>query len=287
MQKENRIFNLDWLEFDWTNWVSLHPDDNEASALPTDPGLYRVRHQAYDGLVYLGETGRSVRGRIRALARGIHDGEMPFSDPHTGSPCLWAVVDRHGPGFEVSATTPDKATERYQRKAIEDALIALHRRETGLTPVGNFGRMPPGYEKSKQRSADVRGGPVDQRDARNFEESIEPLPWQNAESLTSQDWMGLSWTVPRPLPEASSGLPAESGLYRIWDADSAPPLEYIGESVNLHSRLNSHRRNRPSELRFSYTKTPQMQGGFERSQAETDLLGAHWLACEQPPQDQY
>lgn len=128
MHNEPGVEASDWLGFEWSPWLSLHPDDGELHTLATDPGLYRVRHDAYEGLIYIGETGRSLRGRIRSLVRGVFDDEMPFSDPHTASPSLWAVADRHGVGFEVSGATPSEAEDKQQRKAIEDALIALHRR---------------------------------------------------------------------------------------------------------------------------------------------------------------
>lgn len=287
MVNESGIYDRDWLGFDWSPWLSLHPESDELDTLSTDAGLYRVRHEAYDGLIYIGETGRSLRGRIRALVRGVFDDEMPFSDPHTASPSLWAIADRHGSGFEVSGATPSKAQDKQQRKAIEDSLIALHRRETKTNLIGNFGRMPPGYSKSKQRSSGVRGGRSDDETLRSFREGIDPLQWSNPTEMTGQDWMGLSWSSPRLLSESTDGVPTDGGLYRIWDPDDVPPLEYIGESVNLSNRLNRHRRNRDSSLYFSYVTRLEFEEKFQLSQAESELLGAHWLACGRSPRDQY
>ncbi len=287
MDNESGIYDPDWLGFDWSPWSSVKPDGQIPSFLPTDPGVYRVRHDAYDGLVYIGETGRSLRGRLNALMRGIFEGEMPYSDPHTGSPSLWAIVDCHGPGFEVSVASPRRAADKQERNAIEDALIALHRRETGETPVGNFGRMPPGYEKSRQRSSGERGGRSDDDTRRSFRNCAEPLSWDNPEELTEPDWMGLSWSSPAPLSEAQSHLPEHAGLYRIWDPAESPPLTYIGETTNLKSRLYRHRRNRDESLRFSYAEQSDLETKHKLSQLETDLLGAHWLACRSAPRDQY
>ncbi|AUG49450.1 hypothetical protein BVU17_17885 (plasmid) [Haloarcula taiwanensis] len=287
MVNESAIYNLDWLGFDWSPWLSLDPDSEELAALSTDAGLYRVRHETYGGLIYIGETGRSLRGRIRSLIRGVFDDEMPFSDPHTASPSLWAIADRHGSGFEVSGTTPPEAEDKQQRKAIEDALIALHRRETETNLIGNFGRMPPGYSKSKKRSSGVRGGHSDDDTLRSFLRGIDPLPWSNPTGITDQDWMGLSWSSPRPLSESAGSVPVDGGLYRIWNPDNVPPLEYIGESVTLSDRLNRHRRNRDKGLYFSYVTRPEFEEKFQLSQAESELLGAHWLACRKAPRDQY
>lgn len=279
------VYDLNWLNLDWSAWLSLHPEDEELGELPTDPGLYRVRHGAYDGLIYIGETGRSLRGRIHSLRRAIYGEEMPFSDPHTASPSLWAIVDRHGPGFEVSGAAPPAAEDKQQRKAIEDTLIAVHRRQTGTNLIGNFGRMPPGYSKSKSRSTGVRGGRRD--DPRSFREGVDALGWENSDGITAPDWMGLSWSVPQPLDVAPADAPDHGGVYRIWDEASTPPLEYIGETISLKNRLSSHGRSRDGELVFSYAGLPEIAEKFQLSQVESELLGAHWLACGQAPRDQY
>lgn len=235
MVNESGVFEDDWLGFEWSPWRRLDAEEDALAEFSTDPGLYRVQHDAYDGLVYIGETGRSLRGRLRALFRGIYDGEMPYSDPHTASPSFWAIVDRHGSGFEVAGTTPVIAQDYQERKAVEDALIAVHRRETGTNLVGNFGRMPPGYSKSKARSTDVRGSRSDDDTLRSFRNGVDPLPWTNPEAVRASDWMGLDWSPHESLAERAGDAPSEPGVYRIWDPESVPPLEYIGESVNLYS----------------------------------------------------
>jgi hypothetical protein len=265
--------------------LELHPDSDEISTLPTDPGLYRVRHNVYDGLIYIGETGRSVRGRVRSLIRGTFDEEMPFSDPHTASPSLWAIADRHGAGFEVSATAPPEVEDKQQRKAIEDALIALHRRETETNLIGNFGRMPSGYEKSKKRSTGIRGG-ADDDSERSFRDGVDPLPWNHPDEVTSRGWTGVSWSEPIPLGDSASQIPDRAGIYRLWNPTDVPPLEYLGETVDLNNRIATHRRNRDDDLLLSYTVVDGSRK-FQLSQIETELLGAHWLACGESPRDQY
>lgn len=70
----------DWLGFEWSRWISLRPSDRELKSLPMDEGLYRIRHLERSGLEYIGETGRSLRGRVRALARGTYADEMPYRE---------------------------------------------------------------------------------------------------------------------------------------------------------------------------------------------------------------
>ena len=52
------------LRLEWTPWISLEPDAGELHSLPTTAGIYRVRHPTFGHLVYIGETGRSIRGRV-------------------------------------------------------------------------------------------------------------------------------------------------------------------------------------------------------------------------------
>lgn len=277
----------DWLGLDWSRWGSLGPENDFIAQFSTDEGLYRVRHDDLDELVYIGETGRSTRGRVRALARGVFDGEMPYRDPHTASPCLWAIVDKYGPELEISVATPPEAKDKQQRKAIEDALIALHRREYGSSPTANFARIIPGYKHSSYGKDGIVGGPLEEGEEEpHAKPGIEPPSWENSEQLTGDSWMGLNWTSPNPLSEAF-GLPSEAGLYRIWDPDEAPPLEYIGETANLKSRLYRHRRNRSPDLWFSYVRFPELDANHKRHEVESDLLGSHWLACGESPRDQY
>jgi len=54
--------------------------------------------------------------------------------------------------------------------------------------------------------------------------------------------------------DADTSIPTDDGLYRIWREGEAPPLEYIGQSSNLKSRLYRHRRNRHEALLFSYSE---------------------------------
>jgi hypothetical protein len=88
----------DWMGFDWSPWLSLNPAKGKLSQISTNPGIYRVRHIERDGLTYIGQTGRSLRGRLRALA-GCYNEEMPYTDPHVAAPSLWAVRQEYGPAF--------------------------------------------------------------------------------------------------------------------------------------------------------------------------------------------
>lgn len=285
---ESNYYATNWLGVDWSDWGTLHPNEDHLSNFSIGPGLYRVRHPRRFGLEYIGETGRSLRGRVRALARGAFADEMPYRDPHTAAPCLWAIQQEYADQLEVSVTVPSFAKEKQVRKAFEDALIAVYRWEAGESPTANFGRIIDGYKQSSYRSGGTRGGVLAPGETEsNTETGIDPLDWHRSEDVVSEGWMGLSWSSPQALDDADSSIPKADGLYRIWQKGAAPPLDYIGQSSNLRSRLYSHRRSRDGELLFSYTTLDKHDAQHKREEVETELIGAHWLAVEQSPQSQF
>lgn len=285
---ESEFGATDWLGANWSDWGTLHPDGDHLSVLPTDAGLYRVRHPSRSGLAYIGETGRSLRGRVRALARGAFAEEIPYRDPHTAAPCLWAIQQDVGDQLEVSVAAPSFAADKQARKAFEAALIAVYRREVGESPTANFGRMIEGYEQSSYRSDGIRGGPLAPGETEsNTEGGVGPLDWRPRDDVVAADWMGLDWSAPQVLDSADSLIPETDGLYRIWRDDAAPPLEYIGQSSNLRSRLYRHRRNRDAELLFTYSILDRHDAQHKRAEVETELIGAHWLAVGASPRRQF
>ncbi|WP_185903316.1 GIY-YIG nuclease family protein [Halonotius terrestris] len=277
----------DWLDLAWSPWRSLDPAAGELTAITTEPGLYRVRHHNREGLTYIGQTGRDLRERLRALA-GCYNEEMPYTDPHVTAPCLWAIRQESGPAFEVSVATPDGVGDNQRRKGIEEALIAVYRRETGSNTEANFGRMIEGYKRSSRSSDGVVGGPLeDDQTEPNTAAGIGPLPWENHSNPTASEWMGLEWSPLQTLAQADQSIPQAAGVYRIWDPSEPHPLEYIGQSTRLRNRLYRHRRTRSEELHFSYATHSVADAKHILEQIETDLIGAHWLALDMAPRDQF
>ena len=117
---------------------------------------------------------------------------MPYRDPHTAAPCLWAVRQEDGPAFELSVTTHDWLEDKQSRKSFEMALIAEYRREMGASPTANFGRIIPGYKQSSYRSGDFRGGPLKERETEpQANLGVGPLPRTSVDDPLATDWMGL------------------------------------------------------------------------------------------------
>jgi hypothetical protein len=213
---------------------------------------------------------------------------MPFTDPHVAASCLWAIRQEYGPQFEMSWVTLEAASDRSQRLAIEEALIASYRRESGKSPTANLGRIIPGYRRSSNREGGLIGGILPEGETEfNADPGIGPLPWTNPEAVTSDSWMGLDWSETERLANAYQQILQSDGVYRLWSEEVVPPLEYIGQSGNLRTRLYRHRRTRDIDILFSYFLLPEHDAAHKRSEAETELIGAHWLACEMAPRDQF
>lgn len=104
---EADFYATGWFDLGWSEWTPLNADS--FSEVPKEAGLYRIRHETEnrDHLEYIGESGDTRRG-IQSLSRGVYAEEMPYRDPHTAAPCLWAVRDDVGSALEVSHTTPPK-----------------------------------------------------------------------------------------------------------------------------------------------------------------------------------
>src|SRR5262249_3234780 len=76
----------------WSPWVT-HLNCWLGATIPNEPGVYRIRRAGQDCLDYVGQTGMggmTLRKRL-AMQRGVYDAEMPYTDPHTAAPALWAI----------------------------------------------------------------------------------------------------------------------------------------------------------------------------------------------------
>ena len=82
--------------------------------------------------------------------------------------------------------------------------------------------------------------------------------------------------------------PERPGLYKILDLQT-DQLLYVGETQNLRSRMNAHRRRfrRFPEARYAYTVVDERLLPHQRRELETDLLGSHDTQFQKPPLFQY
>ena len=134
-----------WEEHEWSQWYGL----DSAIALrdakaPEVPGLYRIRCANQEGLIYIGETGKSIRGRFRQLQKAMEYAEQGKyarlgkigGPPHVAGGCVW---NHRRAGFDIEVSWFDgSAFERREIKGIECELIAAHRKTEHRSPACQF-----------------------------------------------------------------------------------------------------------------------------------------------------
>lgn len=280
-----KFLDQDWCGFQWTDWFPLVQDPASFSEIPTDPGLYRVRCVGEDTLAYIGQTGRSLRGRTRTLRRHTLSEKMPYGDPHTASPCLWAYRIGSGMDYEVSVTPQDKP--KVERMAMECFLIWQYRVEKGSSTLCNHGRFHPEFTKSKSRKKGVRGEQLTEGE-RNPKGGDSFPPLLPSGSMESQRWMSLDWSEWKELNLGNTQrIPIQPGVYRIYDL-RAQKMLYIGESSNLRKRIRNHiREDFESSAVFSYYSLPKSTLKFQRLEIENDLIGGYYLERVEAPRFQF
>lgn len=284
----------------WSPWYDLKGASRNPSIPGKTAGLCRIRRVGFHGLDYIGQTGASngLRSRLGQLL-GVFKEQMPYRDPHTAGPALWALRQT-GADLEVSVCPVEGSTP--WRKGLEALAISLYRQEYGSSPTANFGRMPGGYRMSSANSSRLaeagsmyRGGPT----LKNNESHLAGIPPVGplGDSPVSQDWCGHIWS---PWTSAG-GLGATQdeaiGLYRIR-ATGADVLLYIGEG-KIWDRLQAHFKKTDKdghaqgqlfsdagELELSWV---QGRGWpkHHRLELENDLIAAHLLKTGQIPAAQF
>ena len=265
-------------------------------AFPRARAFYRIRRAGGEAeLDYIGQTGRSLRGRLGQLS-GVYRAQMPYRDPHTAAQALWALRHRDGCDFEVAVIElPGTVPER---RALEATAITLYRISSGRSPAASFGRMPAGYRISSGNNARLaaagrryRGGPDPAAPAGPASVPVNGLP---STDPASADWMSWTWSPWAPVSQArSSG--AGIGLYRVRSSCHGG-LVYLGQGT-IALRLRAHA---AKALAVGHRQGPGFSGDLEASwialpglalvsllEHENDLIAAHVLATGHAPAAQF
>jgi hypothetical protein len=290
------------VEIIWSPWVDLNKSWR-ANTIPEKPGLYRVRRLGRGDLDYIGETGSgsmTLRKRLAMLNR-VYQDEMPYSDPHTAAPALWALRHREGCEFEVSVAPVDGPMQ--WRRALEAVAISLYRQQYGRSPTASFGGMPPGYRKSSGNNSKLlaagktfRGGP--DLEVRDVVGSIAPMGRLGGDPH-GRDWCGHVWSE---WVQIEGGVACvhlregSTGLYRLRGKKEG--LLYVGQGRIKH-RIRVHRRDalqklgiqgqifaEAGPLECSWVADP-MWTIRQRNELENDLISAHVLELGRPPAGQF
>jgi hypothetical protein len=106
---------------------------------PSTPGLYRLRRVGRTELDYIGQTRlwRDDAAQASSDACVDHGEVMPFRDPHTAAPALWALLQREACDFEVSVIALPAVDDRWRRGLEVVAILSAvgsHCDDAPLTP---------------------------------------------------------------------------------------------------------------------------------------------------------
>ncbi len=278
-------------DLDWSPWFSLQ-GIGRTRDVSDRPGLYRIRSVETGQILYIGQTGRSLRGRLGSL-RGVYGDVMPYNDPHTAGPSLWAHRIEFGETFEVSVAVLEvNKADRMGREALE---VTKQRIIDGCSPAYNFGRMPHGWVKSSGNNRQLVEAGKRFRGYRMSDEEIAALPPDESVrppatlegDPRAADWLRLAWR------SAELDAPGRSdvGVYRI-DAGSRGPLDYLGQGL-IASRWQSHAESWAGDLAAERSDesvwgwVPLELGSRQLLEVENDLIASHMVIFARPPLVQF
>lgn len=283
----------------WTNWCPLISSPTDP-AIPRLPGLYRVRRIGRSDIDYIGQTGMRLGQRL-AMLRGLYAKQMPYRDPHTAAPALWALRDETGCDFEVSVVPVTGSTP--WRKGLEALAIGLYRQEYGQSPTVEFGRVPSGYQASSSNNARLvrlgkrfRGGPAPEMTLESHAPGIPPVgPF--GDDPHASDWNGHTWSEWIPLTGDLRINEKGVGLYRIR-GDESHTLLYVGQGMVparplahlAKLRVPMHAQGSAFAAHARFECSWVLNGTWlphHRLELENDLIAAHLLNRGEIPATQF
>ncbi|GHO82260.1 hypothetical protein [Dictyobacter formicarum] len=281
--------SLTWANLEWGPWISF--TDNEAwKTLPTTAGIYRVRATTRDELFYIGETARNLRERIGSLRTNSQKETMPFNDPHTAAPALWAWNNSDQLDYECSATVLHNIEHIQDStktlRGLKCYLLWRYRLERGESVRCNHGHFPARYTKSKNKSDGYQGErlPDDAPDNPAGGPSYPPLKLIG-NPFDEKEWMsGLDWSAFLPLhAQITKTLQPTPGVYRILTLENHDVFE-IGKTTNVQ-RIPTHSQKNWGHLQplFSYAPLEYKTPLFQLLEIENDLLGGFYALTKHLP----
>jgi hypothetical protein len=286
-----KFLSLHWCDLQWSQWI---PFSNPSAFrnLPPYPGMYRIRAVNGNELFYLGETGRNLRERLGDLRRNTMKETMPYNDPHTAAPSLWAWRHAEGIEFECSvapvALTDNQEEARKLREGLEFYLLWQYRLEFGASTRCNHGRFHPRYQKSTDRKRGLQGYRLPETTADNPAGGPSLPPLSLIATPFDGRWMSLSWSPFHPLiKDRLNNTPTTPGVYKIVDVEQREVL-YIGETGDLYQRLRVHQQKSWGSAYpyFSYVTLPADTPSYQRHEIENDLIGGFYAQTKRIPKFQ-
>jgi len=281
-------FSESWHNLPWSPWVPFSAEKTEFRAIPAEPGIYRIRPIGKDFLMYVSETNRTLHQRLSELRQSLRRSDlMPWNDPDTSAPALWAWWNAEGYEYECSAAPLDASPAG--RRAMECFLLYKYRQETGDSTYCNFGRFHPRYRRSTNKSEGHRGGRLadGQKDNPAGGSSLPPLPTSGI--IGDADWMGIAWSRKKNLDAETAGfVPAGPGLYLLSDAATDEVL-FIGQAMDCRKRLRDQvgkdREGRNVQFSYHIVEKPILPHNLR--ELENDLIGSFFGKNKKAPEFQF
>ncbi len=277
-------FDNSWMGLKWTDWYKFKDWETVKSILPKTGGLYRIRPEEKDFLMYIGQTGRSFRERIKELLCDIDSKLMPYNDPHTATPNLWAW--RKTDNFDYEFSCAEYKGDVKDRETMETVLLWKYRQIRGESTCCNHGRFNPYYSKSGSRKQGIRGILLKKEEQNKFKPSYKPLT--DVCKPEDTNWMGLTWTDLKESSEIkNSKIPISAGVYKIFNEKKE--LLYIGETKKLKNRIMTHISKNWGEnyILISYCVLDRDILSFQLKEIENDLIGSYCYNYSKNPKYQF
>ena len=225
--------------------------------------------------------------------KGVYGEVMPYNDPHTAGPALWAHRVEFGETFEVSVAVLDvDRADRMGREALE---VTKQRIIDGSSPAYNFGRMPRGWVKSSGNNRRLVEAGKRFRGYRLSDEGIAAL--QPDESVAppmslegdprGADWMGLAWRT----ADVASPERDDVGVYRIVSSPWGR-LDYLGQGA-IAARWHTHAAGWAHDLAAEGgVRAPSGWAVLALAprqllEVENDLIASHMAVFGRPPRVQF
>jgi hypothetical protein len=287
--------NEDFHQLLWSEWVQprkLVKGGPLPEGVPPEPGVYRIRVAGRPVMAYFGESG-DLADRLIETWQDVNQTRG------RGREDVVRHLAKKSVGYSISYCTdvgphPYDLTSKRERECLERCLGWLCRRETGLSPFGNYSRAGIGNQliSDTTKAAHPKEVPAPGL----VHPSTRALRPEGREPAHKR-WMGLRWSEPcahRQLTRAGNESPEG---FIAGKMDQGPAVyKLLGESGELHmvgscmhawQGVRSILSDCPNDFVAAWTPLPRKALKLEAREIIDDILGAYYFETGQMPTYQF